>query len=199
MNYLAHLYLAKNTPESQIGNLLGDFVKGPLKEYETIYSPEIIQGIQTHRQVDCFTDKHPIHIRSKHRIHNSYRRLAGIIIDICYDHFLATHWDLFSPVNLDKFVKNIYLILTKNQTILPDKLKNILPKITSENWLCSYKQISGINLTFVRLSKRLKWENNLATASNELIKNYTELESDFLSFFPQLINYVETLNNFSVS
>ncbi|MDJ0554694.1 MAG: ACP phosphodiesterase [Microcoleaceae cyanobacterium MO_207.B10] len=196
MNYLAHLYLANNTPESQIGNLLGDFVKGILAEYEVIYSPEIIQGIKTHRQVDCFTDRHPIYMISKNRISNNYSRLAGIIIDIFYDHFLANHWHLFSPVSLDEFVKNVYLVLSKNQTILPDRLNRILPKIISENWLCSYKTISGINLTFARLSKRLKWKNNLATASNELIKNYTELESDFLSFFPELINYVQNLDNF---
>lgn len=198
MNYLAHLYLAQNTPESQIGNLLGDFVKGPLEEYQTIYSPEIIQGIKTHRQVDCFTDSHPIYLRSKNRISSSYRRLAGIIIDICYDHFLATHWHLFSQVNLDEFVKNIYIILTKHQTKLPHKLKNILPKIISDNWLSSYQTISGINLTFVRLSRRLKWENNLATASNEFLKNYTELKSDFLTFFPEVIKYVADMDNSSI-
>ena len=193
MNYLAHLYLAKNTPESQIGNLLGDFVKGSLEKYETIYSYEIIQGIKTHRQVDFFTDNHPVFRKSKNRINSSYRRLAGIIIDICYDHFLATNWHLFSQENLDNFVKNIYRTLKKYQAILPEKLKIILPKIISDNWLCSYKTIPGIHLTFVRLSQRLKWQNNLSTASNELIKNYTELESDFLNFFPELINYVNNI------
>ncbi|MGK7921817.1 MAG: ACP phosphodiesterase [Trichodesmium sp.] len=193
MNYLAHLLLAKNTPESQIGNLLGDFVKGNLEQYQTIYHYEIIQGIRTHRQVDSFTDTHPIYLRSKHRINQSYRRLAGIIIDICYDHFLANHWDLFSHEELELFVKKIYLILQNNREILPDKLKKILPKIISDNWLCSYKNMSGINLTFTRLSKRLKRENNLATAGNELIKNYPALESDFLIFFPEVINYVKTI------
>jgi len=193
MNYLAHLFLAKNTAESQIGNLLGDFVKGHLEQYETIYSNEIITGIKTHRQVDFFTDTHPIYLRSKNRISNSYRRLAGIIIDICYDHFLANHWNLFSHENLDIFVQKIYVILKNNQEILPERLKKILPRIISENWLSSYKNISGINLTFVRLSKRLKRENNLATATNELLKNYPEIESDFLIFFPEVINYVQTL------
>ena len=195
MNYLAHLFLAKNTPESQIGNLLGDFVKGYLEQYETIYSHEIIQGIKTHRQVDCFTDNHPIYLRSKNRISNSHRRLAGIIIDICYDHFLANHWNLFTHENLDLFVQKIYIILQKNQEVLPDRLQKILPKIISENWLSSYRNLSGINLTFVRLSKRLKRENNLATAGNELIKNYNEIESDFLIFFPEVINYVNKLSN----
>ncbi|MEE8298384.1 MAG: DUF479 domain-containing protein, partial [Thermodesulfobacteriota bacterium] len=30
MNYLAHLYLAEDSDESLLGNLLGDFVKGRL-------------------------------------------------------------------------------------------------------------------------------------------------------------------------
>ncbi|NEQ75002.1 MAG: DUF479 domain-containing protein [Okeania sp. SIO2C9] len=86
------------------------------------------------------------------------------------------------------------IILQKNQEILPDKLQKILPKIISENRLSSYKNLSGINLSFVPLSKRLKRENNLATAGNELIKNYTEIESDFLTFFPEVINYVKNRN-----
>ncbi|WP_293158978.1 ACP phosphodiesterase [Okeania sp. SIO2C9] len=92
------------------GNLLGDFVKGYLEQYETIYSHEIIQGIKTHRQVDCFTDTHTIYLRSKNRISNNHRLLAGIIIDICYDHFLANHWNLFAYENLDVFVQKIYII-----------------------------------------------------------------------------------------
>ena len=193
MNYLAHLLLAKNTPESQIGNLLGDFVKGHLEQYETIYSHEIILGIKTHRQIDFFTDTHPIYLKSKNRISSNYRVLAGIIIDICYDHFLANHWNLFCHENLDVFVQKIYVMLKDNQEILPERLKKILPSIISENWLVSYKNISGINLTFMRLSKRLKRENNFATAVNELMKNYPEIESDFLMFFPEVMNYVKTL------
>ena len=193
MNYLAHLLLAKNTPESQIGNLLGDFVKGNLEQYKTIYNHEIIEGIKTHRQVDYFTDTHPIYLRSKHRINKSHRRLAGIIIDICYDHFLANNWHLFSYEELDIFVEKIYFILENNQEILPDRLKKILPKIIRDNWLCSYKNMSGVNLTFMGLSKRLKRENNLASAGNELIKNYPALESDFLIFFPEVINYVKKI------
>ena len=45
MNYLAHLFLAEDNPQSIIGNLLGDFVKGRLEQYKNIYNPEIIAGI----------------------------------------------------------------------------------------------------------------------------------------------------------
>ena len=55
MNYLAHLYLAEDTPESIIGNLLGDFVKGSAIND---YSEGIKAGIKLHRKIDLFTDSH---------------------------------------------------------------------------------------------------------------------------------------------
>ncbi len=62
MNYLSHLFLAEDTEESKIGNLLGDFVKGWLNDD---FTPEIIKGIKTHRKVDSFTDSHGIVKRTK--------------------------------------------------------------------------------------------------------------------------------------
>ena len=55
MNYLAHLFLAEKTEESILGNFLGDFVKGRLKDQ---YSAEILKGIVTHRKIDAYTDSH---------------------------------------------------------------------------------------------------------------------------------------------
>lgn len=190
MNYLAHVLLAERTPESIIGNFLGDFVKGTLDKYENYYTPNIIKGIKTHRLIDCFTDRNHIYLTSKRRISSSRRRFAGIIVDVCYDHFLACNWSLFSDDRLQDFVNYVYNILEQNQEILPEKLQNILPRIISENWLENYQEISSIDLTFARISKRLTKKNNLANAINEMTENYQEMELDFLSFFPELINYV---------
>jgi acyl carrier protein phosphodiesterase len=43
MNYLAHLYLAEDSPESLLGNLIGDFLKGTTVDS---YSESIRKGIQ---------------------------------------------------------------------------------------------------------------------------------------------------------
>ena len=53
MNYLAHLFLAGGSPESLIGNLAGDFVKGALGDR---FTPGIREGIMQHRRIDAFTD-----------------------------------------------------------------------------------------------------------------------------------------------
>lgn len=49
---------------------------------------------------------------------------------------------------------------------------------------------NAVNLTFMRVSKRLTRENNLSNAVGEMLENYREIELDFLAFFPELIKYV---------
>ncbi|MDJ0661594.1 MAG: acyl carrier protein phosphodiesterase [Crocosphaera sp.] len=64
-----------------------------------------------------------------------------------------------------------------------------------ENWLVSYQRIEGIEgieRTCRRLGKRIKRPNNCAIAHHDLQANYQELEADFLSFFPQLVKYVNS-------
>ena len=69
---------------------MGDFVKG--SDYEN-YPIEIKNGILLHRQIDSFTDAHPIVLKSKKRLHTHYGHYSGIVVDIFYDHFLAKNWD----------------------------------------------------------------------------------------------------------
>jgi acyl carrier protein phosphodiesterase len=57
MNYLAHLYLAQDSAELMIGSILGDFVKGRLKDR---YPNEIQHGIALHRKIDSYTDSHVV-------------------------------------------------------------------------------------------------------------------------------------------
>ncbi|WP_013323494.1 ACP phosphodiesterase [Gloeothece verrucosa] len=190
MNYLAHLFLADPTPESQIGNLLGDFVKGKIDNLSSIYSPEIIRGVKTHQKIDIFTDHHPIFKTSKQRLNQNHRKFAGVIIDIYYDHFLAKNWLIYSEQDLDEFVANTYQMLEQHQLLLPEKLQKALPCMIQEDWLGSYRYFEGIDQTFSRLSRRIKRTNNIAFALEDLIQNYSQLEEDFLQFFPQLIDYV---------
>jgi len=68
MDYLAHLYLAEDEPESLIGSLMGDFAKGRIDDG---LAPGIRWGIVVHRMVDVFTDAHAIVGRSKRRLRSA--------------------------------------------------------------------------------------------------------------------------------
>jgi len=192
MNYLAHLFLSDGTPESLIGNLLGDFVKGSI---ENIYSLKIIEGIYLHRKIDSFTDSHPIFRSSKRLIALDRRRFSGIMIDVFYDHFLAKNWSNYSSIPLPDFTNYVYQVLQENQKILPEQLKNILPDMIAHDWLASYRETSTINRAINGISRRIKRKNNLFGGVEELLLNYQQLQSDFSIFFPELINYSLTVSS----
>ena len=194
MNYLAHLYLAEDTDESRLGNLLGDFVKGPLSD--TPYSPGIKEGIKTHRRVDIFTDSHSKFLESKRLISPERRRFAGVILDLTFDHFLAKNWKAYSESDLESFTESVYEMLKNNRSILPERFATFLPRMISEDWLGSYENLDRISTVLDRISARLekKFNRNIALkgASIEIELNYPELERNFKDFFPELIDYVES-------
>ena len=72
------------------------------------FPPEVIKGILLHRQIDTFTDSHPIYRKSKHRLHEKYGHYSGVIMDILYDHFLAKKWNKYSDEKLEDYVGHFY-------------------------------------------------------------------------------------------
>jgi len=189
MNYLAHLFLADNTPESLIGNLLGDFLKGVNKER---YSIAIQQGIELHRKVDAYTDSHPIVKEAKKLVSVTRRRFAGILVDVFYDHFLARYWQNYSSLTLDDFSQKVYAILSQHQSILPDRLRCALPQMIQQDWLNKYQYISGIEVTLNCMARRANKQGHiLAGGVEELKAHYQELDGSFQAFFPELVRYAK--------
>ena len=188
MNYLAHLFLADDTPESQVGALLGDFVKGAAKNN---FSPIIQRNIELHRSIDSFTDAHPIVRASKTVVSAERRRFAGVLLDIFFDHYLAKHWNSFSQIELPSFTTNVYAALQQHHEILPERLQRMLPFMRAENWLGSYARIEWIEVTLQRMARRLTKGDPLASGIAELHKNYDRFETDFLAFFPDLLALVK--------
>lgn len=183
MNYLAHLFFSDPGEEALLGSLLGDFVKGnPSGRFPSA----VAEAIVFHRKIDSFSDSHVITRRSRDRISSSRRRFAGIIVDVCYDHFLSRHWPEFSPVDLKSFVGRFYTILDKNRAMLPERLRRILPCMISENWLESYAQLNGVSEALDRITARLSRGDAFKGAVAEIEANYPGLKADFLAFIPDL-------------
>jgi acyl carrier protein phosphodiesterase len=187
MNYLAHLYLAGDSAECLIGSILGDFVKGAVKKQ---YPDKVKRGIELHRKIDAFTDSHAM-TRASRRLYSPLRRrFAGIIVDLCYDHFLYRHWPKFSDSNLDRFIARAYDTLIAHQAMLPQRLQNMIPVMVRDDWLGSYQDLSGVEQALGRLAKRVTNGDRMAGAIAEVKPHYRQLEMNFLMFFPDLIRYV---------
>ena len=188
MNYLAHLFLAEDSAESMIGSILGDFIKGQVKDR---YPDEIKRGIELHRRIDSYTDSHAM-TRACRRLYSPLRRrFAGIIVDLCYDHYLYRHWARFADIPLDRFIARAYTLLKTHQAMLPQRLQTMIPFMVRDDWLGSYRDLGGVEQALGRLSKRVTNGDRLPGAIDEIKHHYPELEKNFLIFFPDLIRFVD--------
>lgn len=171
-----------------IGNFIADGIRG--KKYKD-YPKDIQIGILLHRQIDTFTDAHPTVRKSTKRLHKNYGHYSGVIVDILYDHFLAKNWSHYSDVPLAEFIEDFYDTLEANFEILPPRIQKMTPYMIVDNWLLSYKSIKGIKRVLEGMNRRTKNRSQMNLAINELEEFYEEFETEFTSFFDELIAFTE--------
>jgi acyl carrier protein phosphodiesterase len=186
MNYLAHLFLAGDSAESLIGNLAGDFVKGPLHEDQ--FTPGIREGIMRHRRIDAFTDTHPAVAAFRRVLVPDHGHYARVISDVFFDHFLATNFSAYSAESLDQFVHRVFATMEGQPR--PGRLAAVYPYIPS--WLLSYGEIDSIRVALTNLSRRLSRKPHLEDATHHLIDSHSELEGRFQEFFPDVVAFAKS-------
>ena len=183
MNFLAHLLLSGDNADMQLGGWLGDFVKGPLSGQRPT---RVEQGIQLHRLIDGHCDSHPLVHRSVARLGPSLRRVGGIAIDLCYDHFLARHWADYHHQPLDDYCRDIYALLQRQHTQLPPAARQFSERAREFRLLESYRELVTLEVVLTRMAGRLKRPMPLADCYPQLQRHYGALEADFRQLFPQL-------------
>src|SRR5690554_103101 len=186
MNFLAHIYLSGNNELITIGNFIADGIRG--NKYEG-YPPEVQVGILLHREIDTFTDAHPIVRQSTKRLHENYSHYSGVIVDILYDHFLAKNWSTYSEVLLDIYVKNFYKLINSHYDILPDLNQKNMHYMITGNWLLNYAHIESIQEVLEGMNRRTKYVSGMHKATVELQAYYQEFEAEFSAFFEELIAF----------
>ncbi len=194
MNYLAHIYLAEQTSDSILGNLLADSIRN--NELSTL-SPGIQKGVRLHRQVDSFTDRHALVQRSICRISKTWGWFSGIIIDVYYDHLLALNWSNYAVEPLRGYVDHVYQTLQDHIGEVPT-CRELIERLISSDRLFSYGTREGIADTLFRLSQRIaeripKRALALENAMPDLLSHHASLQEDFREFFPELVHFVNGL------
>jgi len=184
MNFLAHLCLSGHDPKIKVGNFIGDFVKG--RDVYDRFEHPVAAGIELHREIDRFTDSHPVVKQSKTRLWPRYRHYSAVIVDLFYDHFLARLWPDFQPGYLTDFAADSYKTLLANRAILPEKVKTMLPYMMDGDWLSNYAHVEGIHQALSGMARRARFVSGMEQATSELKLYYTEFESEFRLFFPEL-------------
>lgn len=187
MNWLAHVFLSEPDVEFRLGNLLADIVRG---EELRRTSAGFQRGAQKHKQIDAFTDSHPLVKRSRARIGPEFRRFSGVLVDVFYDHLLATQWNAYSPIVLDAFTAKFYADIEASSIELPSSARVTLDRIIRHDLLGSYRRIEGVERSLRRVSAYLssRWRREFALERGvaDLIAQRAGFDRDFAEFFPQL-------------
>jgi len=186
MNFLAHIYLSFGDKQITLGNFFADHLRGN----KFRHFPEKIQkGILLHREIDTFTDSHPIAKQSSKRLHKNYSHYSRVLVDIFYDHYLAKNWSDYSSTPLEQYVEDFYDLLEDNYAVLPLATQRMMPYMITDNWLLSYANLKGISKVLHGMNRRTKNKSKMNFAVLDLEQHYHAFEDEFVLFFEELITF----------
>lgn len=188
MNHLAHALLSGDDPDRILGGMLGDFVHGGIPAQ---LRPGVQAGLRLHRAIDVFTDAHPVVVALRAQFQPPYRRFAGIIIDVWFDHLLARDFARWSDVSLAVFSADLNALLAHHASELPDGLRRFAAYMRSHDLPRAYADRAVLARVFAGMSARFSRVNPLASALQETTPIESELAAAFNTFFPQLVHYVQ--------
>ena len=183
MNYLAHIYLSGKDKQVQIGNFVGDAVKG--NAYRN-YPPGIQKGIPLHRQIDAFSDTHPL-VREMVALGRAYfGRYSAVVTDILLDHILARDFKIYAHQSLKGFAWAFYWNLILNYRNLPARFQSFMWHFILTSRLERYATPEGICRSLSIMVDYRGIEINPGKAVDFLWIHDRKCGEVFEIFFPEL-------------
>ncbi len=189
MNHLAHVLLVGDDDALRLGGMLGDFVHG--QPDPTRYPARVISGIRLHRAIDTYTDAHPEVLAAKASLPPPYRRYAGILLDMWFDHCLARSFPCWSPQPLAEYSMVLRTLLRRRDALLPPALRQFRTYMEANDLPAGYADREVLARALTGVGQRLTRANPLDSALPVLVAREDELQRRFEVFFPQLQGYVE--------
>lgn len=167
-----------------LANLYGDFVKG--KDYT--YLPDIVQkGVSLHRKIDDFIDHHPLVTEIRLKLYKELPKVAGIAMDLYFDHLLAKNWDQYHQKPLGQFVEEFFEFALQEDNLTfqrinfkyPPQFIRLLTLMKENHWIQRYENLEGLEMASKGLSKRISFPNKLAYSENTFLNHQSEIYSVF--------------------
>lgn len=193
MNFLAHIALSGNDNEIAIGNFIADTI---LPKERKLLSEKMMRGVNLHHAIDTFTDKHAAFLNTTLLSRPILRKYAPVATDVFFDHFLALHFEEYYNMDLLSFSKEFYISIDARRKDLPERAQILAHHLLKNDWLNMYKSTDGLHMILTQMSKRTRFDSNLDKAVLVLQENYEEIENDFKSIFPELMNMSNLHLNF---
>lgn len=188
MNFLAHTYLSFREPGLIVGNYLGDFVTN--KVMKTL-PREVQSGVKLHRFIDSFTDRHPVVKEGTRLLHPTMGKYAPVVLDIYFDYLLSKFWTDYEETSLTAYCTQSYQVIIEYRSIMPPLISDRAERMVADRWLENYQHYPGLERVFGFLSRRARFQSNLADAPQVLKELEAPLGKIFNRFFPDLEHYAK--------
>ena len=141
MNLLAHALLASPDAELMLGSLIGDSVRGRI---DPALPPNVRAGVALHRAIDAYTDSHADVAAARALFVPPFRRYAGILLDVWFDHLLARQWAEHGEGELDAFSLRVRAMLSGDATIVPERMRGFIAYLEAHDLPAAYRETSAI-------------------------------------------------------
>lgn len=184
MNHLAHLVLAGRHADHRLGALLGDHIKGTAALDRL--RPELRHGVRLHRRIDDWSDHHPAVAALRARLEPPWRRYAGVILDILFDHMLDRHWADFCDVPIAQFGAEVDRLLLDHRDQLPPRLERFSRWARATGLWRRFGEPAMLDEIFARVAERHGRREPLAHGTRLLETHGAAIEQAFLALFPDL-------------
>ena len=183
MNFLAHLSLSRCSADLQVGNFLGDFVRG---NELSLLSAGVQRGVLMHRAIDRLTDADRDVRALNAQLAERHGRYATVVSDIAFDHFLSRNWALLIGEDFDRFRSLTYRRLLDARSTMPAKHADILTRMVEDDWLAHYATSDGMATVFRRFRRRLSRPELLNGIGDTLEELHGPFNRTLLLLFPRL-------------
>ena len=187
MNYLAHLFLARPTADSQFGNLLGDFRRGV--DIKSL-NKAVQLGLKNHHEVDRFTDRHTSVLAAKALFR---KKVVGALH---LWRWIST--SITCSLNIGRRLQHRVLTTSQSFALLeqrlptmPRTMQHSVGHMITHDWFEDYAKEEGIAKAIAVVAKRIRFPNTFHLAVDDINANRDEIEARFLTFFPQLITHIK--------
>lgn len=186
MNHLAHAVLAGADDDRILGGVLGDFVHGPVPRG---LRPGVELGLRLHRAIDVYTDSHPVVAGLRRGFVAPFRRYAGILLDIWFDHLLARDFARWCATPLAVFSDDLVALLQRHADELPAPLRDYAAYMRRYGLPAAYADTAMVACALDGIARRLARANPLSAALPVLLDQADALQAGFDAFFPQLVTF----------
>lgn len=186
MNHLAHLVVAGEGADWRRGAVLGDFWRGAVPSH---WSPALRASVRLHRRVDGFVDARLGAARA--RFDPPWRRYAGILLDVWFDHLLARDFERLAGEPLPAFAARIASTLADGAPDWPLAARIYMDRLAHDAGagLVAYVGEAHVERVYARIAQRLARDNPVADALDAVLPLAPALARDFAALWPALVEF----------